>query len=121
MSSHTNLVFMGSTLVVLILLCFWLGYKILDQSVSLDYQVQHTKIIEKQRDLLVKVLNSIGRNINEDRVRSVLTELPSSSVFEKEEGHVVADQVSFFFIEGKLIRVEAGQTDKNKDLKKDTE
>jgi len=109
MSFRTKKTIFGSLGVVLILICLWLAYQVLDQSVTLDYQSQYAETIRKQRDLLARVLNSAGSIISEASVRGVLAQLPNYTVFEKAHGHIVAEQVSFFFSDGRLVRVDVGQ------------
>jgi hypothetical protein len=105
MSSQRYFVFF---IVILVLICLWLGYQIVDQSVTLDHQAQHAEVLKEQRDLLVEVFNTAGKDISEISVRNFLARLPANSVFEKDANHIVAGQVSFYFSEGKLVRVKAG-------------
>ncbi|OEU77686.1 MAG: hypothetical protein BA869_11590 [Desulfuromonadales bacterium C00003107] len=96
--------------IILILICSWLVFHIFDQSVTLDHQTQHLETIIKQRNLLVKIINSEDK-ISEKTVMDILSKLSKESVFEKAEAHVVADQVSFFFTNGNLNRIDIGQPD----------
>lgn len=91
---------------VFIALCSWLAFQLINQSITLDYQIQHTETIQQQRDILLKVLNSVGLQVSEIKIRKILDTASTQPVFEKGEGHIVADQVSFLFKDGKLIRVE---------------
>jgi hypothetical protein len=109
MSAKVNNSICGIVIAVLLSLCIWLSYQLVDQSVALDHQTQHAELINKQRNLVVNIFNSVGMSVDESSIREILKELPDDLVFEKEKGHVVADQVSFFFINGKLNRVDVGQ------------
>lgn len=90
---------------VLAALCGWLMFQLIDQSVTLDHQTQQAKFVTLQRDLLVHALNSVGQGASEARVRDALKAPSVQSSFEKGEGHFVADQVSFYFENGQLVRV----------------
>ena len=84
----------------------WLVYKLIDQSVTLDHHTQHTKLIQEQKDLLLKVANAISNNTSEAQIREILETLSKqTSSFEKGEGHLVVNQVSFFFQDGILTKI----------------
>ncbi|MCI0655262.1 MAG: hypothetical protein L0Y38_00010 [Methylococcaceae bacterium] len=97
--------------VVLVALCGWFAFQLIDQSVTLDHQSQQTKFVMLQRDVLALVLNSIGQGTNEARIREILKDPSVQSSFEKGKDHLVADQVSFNFERGQLIRVDTAGTD----------
>jgi len=92
---------------VLAALCGWLVFQLIDQSVTLDHQTQQTNFVTLQKDVLVHALNSIGQGMSEATIREVLKDPSVQSSFEKGEGHFVADQVSFYFENGQLVRVDA--------------
>lgn len=86
----------------------WLAYKLIDKSVTLDHYTQHTMLIQKQRDLLLEVVNSTLSSKSEVHIRELLKSLSvQTSNFQKEEGHLVVNQISFFFRDGKLINISA--------------
>ncbi len=84
----------------------------IDLSVTIDHQEQHAKVILKQRNLLVHVLNVTSANEPESKVREMLKHFAEDSIIQKGSGEVVAEQVSFFFKEGKFIRVDVGDDTK---------
>lgn len=105
--------------IALVLLVCWIFYKMIDQSVSLDHQTQHANTISKQRNLLVHVVNALASNEQENKVKEVIKEFSGDEVFQKGNGEVVADQVSFIFKDGRLLRVDVGddKEEKGDDLK----
>lgn len=111
MSIRVNNLTCGSVIAGLVLLCLWLSFQLIDQSVTLDHQLQQAKLINMQKNLLAKVFNSVNKNIDESSIRKILNEFPTDSVFEKGDGQIVADQVSFFFVDGMLERVDVGEQD----------
>lgn len=92
----------------LIIGCAWFIFKLIDLSVTIDHQAQHVKVIEQQRDVLTQVLNSVTHGMPEEQVRELLKGLTAQSSFEKGEGLVVVGQVSFFFKNGKLVKISSG-------------
>lgn len=90
---------------ILVFLCAWLVFTLIDLSVTIDHQAQNLKVIEGQNKLLVGFLDEVSRGMPESQVRDLLRRASDQMLFEKGEGHVVADQVSFFFRDGKLVRV----------------
>lgn len=98
--------------VILVLLVCWLFFKMVDLSVTIDHQTQHAKIILKQRNLLVHVLNTTINNEPERKMLGILKQFAGDSIFQKENGEFVAEQVSFFFKNGKFNRVEVGNDTK---------
>lgn len=70
----------------------------IDQSITLDHQSQQMKLIEQQNDFLVQVINSVANEITEETIRDFL--MDSSAAFEKENGQIVINQVSFYFQKG---------------------
>lgn len=94
--------------VALILIVCWLFFKMIDLSVTIDHQEQHAKVILKQRDVVVHVLNAVSIDEPEGKLREILKQFAEDSVFQKGSGEVVAEQVSFFFKDGKFIRVDVG-------------
>ncbi|MGE0084746.1 MAG: hypothetical protein AB7S75_10010 [Desulfococcaceae bacterium] len=98
--------------VAIVLLVCWLFFKTIDMSVTIDHQEQHAKVILKQRNLLVHVLNTTSINEPESKVRELLKQFAGDSFFQKGSGEVVAEQVSFFFKDGKFIRVDVGDDTK---------
>jgi len=91
---------------LLFCLCGWMLYKLVDQSVTLDHQVQHTKLIQKQRDFLLQLADTAFENISEEQWREILdAALQKDFNFQKEEGHLVVNQVSLFFQEGRLTKI----------------
>ncbi len=109
MSPKTVQLFLKVALLTLFFLCVWLTYHLFDQSITLDHQIQYSDIIEKQKNVLVNILNHTGTNISESDIRKVLAKVYKETFFEKQGDCIVANQVSFFFSNGKLIRVEAGK------------
>ncbi len=93
--------------VLLIGIILWLAFKIIDQSVALDYQEQNANQITEQRNLLAKVVNSTCVGVSESKVRDLINSVAKDSSFEKGKDEIVATQISFFFKEGKLTRIEA--------------
>lgn len=91
---------------LLVVFQFWLAYKVIDQAVTIDHQSQRSKGLIEQRDLLVLFVNYFGIGLPELKVRSLIGSLASNDSFEKKDGELVAGQISFFFKEGKLLRVE---------------
>jgi len=92
--------------VLLIGIVFWLAFKIIDQSVTLDYQQQYAKQITEQRDLLTNVVNSISVGASESSVQNLIYSVAKDSSFEKGKEEVVAAQISFFFKDGKLAHID---------------
>lgn len=84
----------------------------IDLSVTIDHQEQNAKVILKQRDVVVHILNAISINESEVKIREMLKQFTEDSAFQKGSGEVVAEQVSFFFKDGKLIRVDVGDDTK---------
>jgi len=80
----------------------------IDQSVTIDHQIQYADIILKQRNLLVHVLNETSHNETESEVREVLKQYAGVSMFQKGSGEVVVEQVSFFFKDGQFVQVDVG-------------
>lgn len=99
--------------VALVLIVGWLFFKMIDLSVTIDHQEQHAKVILKQRNLLVRVLNTTSINEPESKVREMLKQVAGDSIFQKGNGELVAEQVSFFFKDGKFIRVDVGDDTKS--------
>jgi len=97
----------------LVFLGGWLFFKMIDLSVTVDHQEQHAKIILEQRNLLVHVLNTTSINESEGKVREILKQFAGDSIFQKGKGEIVAGQVSFFFKDGKFIRVDVGNSTSN--------
>ncbi|WAR43786.1 Imm58 family immunity protein [Methylomonas rapida] len=93
--------------VLLIGIILWLAFKIIDQSVTLDYQKQYANQIAEQRNLLAKVVNSTSIGASESKVRDLINSVAKDSSFEKGKEEIVAAQISFFFKEGKLTHIEA--------------
>lgn len=94
--------------VMFALIASWLFYKIIDQSVTLDHQIQHSQVIIKQRNILVHMLNETSIKEPESKIRELLQRYSGESAFEKERTELVAEQVSFFFKDGHLVRVDVG-------------
>jgi hypothetical protein len=98
--------------VTLVVILCWLFFKMIDLSVTIDHQGQYANVILKQRNLLVHVLNATSINEPESKVREILRQVPEDSIFQKGNGEVVAEQVSFFFKDGKFIWVDVGNDTK---------
>lgn len=97
------------SLFLLIALCGWMLYKLIDQSVTLDHFAQQTNLVEKQRDLLVKIAELNSSSLSKaDLQRFVDTHADEHSVFQKEDGTLVIDQVVFKFRGDILVGVSAG-------------
>lgn len=94
--------------VTLILVLCWLFYQRLDQAVTITYCYDQVESVTKQRNLLVKAFNSFSINESESKVRETLEQLAGDSFFQKGEGLLVAEDVQFFFEDGKLNRVSVG-------------
>ena len=92
---------------VLAMFVLWLAFKLIDQSVTIDHQMQNASMVVKQRDLLAHVLNATGAGTPEIKLRELLRQFASDSTFNKGNSEVVAAQVSFFLQNGSLVRVEA--------------
>lgn len=108
--SFLNIKFLPWVCVVVVsLLCLWLLYLIIDQSVTLDHQEQHTKLILGQRDSLVKVVNATGASIDKSSLVKYLSNNPKHEFFEKGDDIIVVDHVSFLFKNDQLSRIDVGQ------------
>ncbi|MGH8548003.1 MAG: Imm58 family immunity protein [Methylococcales bacterium] len=92
---------------LLTVITLWLIFKIIDQSVTLDYQKQNANNIAEQRDLLIHVVNSTSIGASENKVRDLIKSVAKDSSFEKGKEEIVAGQISFFFKDRMLIRIEA--------------
>jgi len=92
--------------ILLIGVILFLAFKIIDQSVTIDYQRQNESLISDQRNLLEKVVNSTSIGASESKVRELINSVAKESSFEKGKEEVVAAQISFFFKDGKLSRIE---------------
>jgi len=87
-------------------LCGWLVYKLIDQSVTVDHFSQHLELVQAQRDLLLTVAQQSAVGAPETEIRRILeTASSDNSVFEKGQGQLVAEQISFIFEDGKLLRI----------------
>lgn len=84
----------------------WLVFIIIDQSVTLDYQMQHANHLTEQRNLLADIVSSTSIGAPESQVRNLINSAAKDSSFEKEKDEIVAGQISFLFKDGKLIRIE---------------
>lgn len=91
---------------ILIALILWLSFKLVDQSVAIDNQVQFSNGLAEQRNMLLEILTKemIGRS--ESDVRKMLTSIIGQTVIDKESGEIVAAQVSFLFKDGLLNKIE---------------
>lgn len=90
----------------------WLIFKLIDQSVTLDHQKQYTDILIRQRNLLVQVINATSIGDSKSNVLKLLQKYAADSMFDKGDGEVVASQVSFFFHDDRLIRIDVGNNKK---------
>ena len=93
----------------LIALVLWLFFKLVDQSITLDHQTQFANSLLEQRNMLVNVLNVTAVGKSENEVRKSLHLYAGNSTFDKGKGEVIAAQVSFFFQDGRLVRVDVGK------------
>lgn len=94
--------------VAISLVTVWLFFKLIDQSVTLDHQKQYANVILKQRNLLAHMLNSTIVKAPESEVRELIKQFPGDPSFQKGSDEIVAEQVSFFFKDGQLVRVDVG-------------
>ncbi len=94
-----------SACVVLLLLCGWFFFQIINQSVSLDHQSQNVKTIEMQKHLSLKMLNSLAQGASKVKIKEIISKHSTSLPFEKNKEELIADQLTFTFKDGKLIRV----------------
>jgi hypothetical protein len=94
------------TNILLFCLCGWLIYNLIDQSITLDHQTQQIKLVENKNKLLLVITNSYLNNYSEIQIRKFLETISEqTSSFEKEEGHLIVNEISFFFENGKLIQI----------------
>jgi len=107
MNIYKNPIILWSIIVGTALICIWLFYSMINQAVTLDYNKRQLELLKTQRDVLEKVLNVIGKGADENTVQSILIK-SDDSLFEKDEGHFVANQISFYFLKGKLIKIDVG-------------
>jgi hypothetical protein len=98
--------------IVLVLFCSWLMYLIVDQSVTVDHQGQHAKIILQQRNTLANIINATGSSMSKPMLKKYLEETSTHSYFEKDDNLIVVDNVSFLFKHDKLIYIDVGQKKK---------
>jgi hypothetical protein len=107
-----NLNTLSITLLILFLLtfglCGWLIYKLIDQSVTIDHSYQQLKSAEKQRKVLFDLLEQTTlENISESEIDELLkTTWNQSTNFRKQKDQLIIDNVSFFFKDGNLIKIE---------------
>jgi len=94
-----------SICVISVAVAFWLLYKLVDQSITLDHQTQYTTTLEGQRKVLVEVLNSTPIGSPEKKVRDLLQQLAPDSTFDKGSNKVICSQVSFIFDNKRLAGV----------------
>jgi len=107
---YKNPIVLWSVIVCCFLVCIWSFYSIIDQAVTLDHSKRQSELFKMQRDILEDVLNVIGKDADENTVRNILM-TSDDLIFEKNEGHVVANQVSFYFLNKKLIKIDVGKED----------
>lgn len=93
----------------LVALALWLFFKLVDQSITLDHQTQFANTLLEQRNMLVNVLSVTAVGKSENEVRKLLHLYAENSTFDKGKDEVIAAQVSFFFQDGRLVRVDAGK------------
>lgn len=99
---HTSLIILALLFGVIV----WLGYLLVDQSVTLEHHRQYTQQVKKQRDLLYKLVVATKDNMNEAQVKKIIQSEAKDSIFAKEEDQTVASRISFSFSQGKLAGIE---------------
>jgi len=107
MKIYKNPSILWSVVAGVVLICIWLFYSMIDQAVTVDHSKSQIALLKTQRDILGKVLNVVGKGVDENTIRSILI-TSDDLIFEKDEGCVVANQVSFCFSNGKLIKIDIG-------------
>ena len=99
------------------LACGRLIYGAIDQAVTLDNRNQQCLLIQKQRDVLRLVADSMVKRTTKTELLGLL-ERHDIQYFPKEENgktsEIVADQVVFCFENSSLVRIEANDGDSDR-------
>ncbi len=91
-------------LVILLVLCLatggfsgWLMYRIADQAVTIEHQSSQLELNAMKLELLLSIVNN-KNNISKEYIYNFLKVHPEKySYFEKDNDHLVINQISFFF------------------------